>query len=52
VERAERLALHHRLLGLARGGDGVLGGDRDERVDGRIEPLDAVEHRVSQLDRR
>src|SRR5437867_13329935 len=52
VERAARLAPHERLLGLARRRQGLVGRERAERVDHRVEALDAVERRMGQLDRR
>ena len=52
VERAARRALHEGLLGLARRRQGLVGRERAERVDHRVEPLDAIEHRARQLDGR
>ena len=52
VQRAERRAPHHRLLGVARGRQRGVGRDGAERVQRRIEPLDALERGPRQLDRR
>jgi hypothetical protein len=52
VQWPQRLALHHRDLGLAGRGAGAVGGDEAERVEARIQGLDATEQRVGDLDRR
>jgi hypothetical protein len=52
VQRAERLALHHRDLRLPRRRPRHVGGDQAERVQPRVERLDAGEQRVGQLDGR
>jgi len=52
VQRAQRLALHHRDLRLARRHAGHLGGDQAEGVQARVESLDARQERFGDLDRR
>ena len=52
VQRADRLALHHRDLRLARGHPRDLGGDHAVGVQPRIERLDAREQRFGDLDGR
>jgi hypothetical protein len=52
VQRAQRLALHHRDLRLARGHPRDVGRDEAERVQPRVERLDASQQRVGELDRR
>jgi hypothetical protein len=52
VQRAERLALHHRDLGLARRHPRHLGGDQAIGVQPWIERLDAGQQRFGDLDGR
>ena len=52
VERAERPAGHHRLLGGARVGQRPLGVDEDVGAQPRVQSLDALQHGAGDLDRR
>ena len=52
VERAERPAGHHRLLGRARLGQRSLGVDEDVGAQPRVQSLDALQHGTGDLDGR
>jgi hypothetical protein len=52
VQRAQRLALHHCDLRLARRHTGHLGGDQAEGVQARVEGFDARQQRFGDLDGR
>jgi len=52
VQRAERLALHHRDLRLARGHARDVGRDHAEGVEARVQRLDAGQQRLGDLDGR
>jgi len=51
VEGTERLALHDRDLGFTRGGTRGVDGDEAERVDRRVDGLEAHQHGVEYLER-
>ena len=52
VERAERPAGHHRVLGRACVGQGPLGVDEDVGAQPRVQSLDALQHGAGDLDGR
>jgi hypothetical protein len=52
VERTDRLVLHDRDLGLARGRPGGVGRDQTERVQAGIDRLDPRQQRSGELDGR
>ena len=51
MQRAERLALHHRVFGPPRRVARLLGGERDDGVEFRIDRFDHREIRVEHFDR-
>ena len=51
VQKAERLAGHHRVLGAPRCGHRLIGGERDDRVDLRVAALDGVEMSLEHVER-
>ena len=52
MERAERLAGHHRLLGPTGLVQGSLGVDQDVGAEASVQPLDSLQHGARDLDGR
>ncbi|HEU5322646.1 MAG TPA: hypothetical protein VFX28_17700, partial [Methylomirabilota bacterium] len=52
MQGAQPVAVHDGLLGLLRRGERGLRREGGEGVDGRVDPLDALEHHARQLDGR